>query len=87
MPWAGDTDALLDEAEACGDPAMIRRLLTFVIVGGGPTGVEMAGTIAELARSTLPGDFATSTIGAWIGLLVIVVVRRARDGTFVVSYK
>jgi NADH dehydrogenase len=44
-------------AEECGDPAMTRRLLTFVIVGGGPTGVEMAGTIAELARSTLPGDF------------------------------
>ena len=44
-------------AEECGDPAMTQRLLTFVIVGGGPTGVEMAGTIAELARSTLPGDF------------------------------
>jgi NADH dehydrogenase len=44
-------------AEECGDPAMTQRLLTFVIVGGGPTGVEMAGTIAELARSTLRGDF------------------------------
>jgi NADH dehydrogenase len=44
-------------AEECGDPAMTDRLLTFVIVGGGPTGVEMAGTIAELARSTLRGDF------------------------------
>jgi len=44
-------------AEECGDPAMVQRLLTFVIVGGGPTGVEMAGTIAELARSTLRGDF------------------------------
>jgi NADH:ubiquinone reductase (H+-translocating) len=31
--------------------------LTFVIVGAGPTGVEMAGQIAELARDTLPGDF------------------------------
>jgi NADH dehydrogenase len=31
--------------------------LTFVVVGGGPTGVEMAGQIAELARDTLPGDF------------------------------
>jgi len=31
--------------------------LTFVVVGGGPTGVEMAGTIAELSRSTLAGDF------------------------------
>ena len=44
-------------AEECGDPAMIQRLLTFVIVGGGPTGVELAGTIAELARSTLRRDF------------------------------
>ncbi len=33
------------------------RWLTFVVVGGGPTGVEMAGQIAELARDTLPGDF------------------------------
>ena len=38
-------------------------------------------------RTASAGDFATSTIGAWIGLLVIVVVRRAHDGTFVVSYK
>src|ERR1700760_3282200 len=32
-------------------------LLTFVIVGAGPTGVELAGTIAELAQDTLPPDF------------------------------
>jgi len=34
-----------------------RRQLTFVVVGGGPTGVEMAGSIAELARQTLSRDF------------------------------
>src|SRR5262249_51504746 len=34
-----------------------RRLMTFVIVGGGPTGVEMAGAIAELARVALASDF------------------------------
>jgi NADH:ubiquinone reductase (H+-translocating) len=34
-----------------------RALLTFVVVGAGPTGVEMAGQIAELARSTLPSNF------------------------------
>ncbi len=34
-----------------------RRQLTFVIIGGGPTGVEMAGAIAELARYTLASDF------------------------------
>ncbi|HEX4690713.1 MAG TPA: NAD(P)/FAD-dependent oxidoreductase [Solirubrobacteraceae bacterium] len=33
------------------------RWLTFMVVGAGPTGVEMAGQIAELARDTLPGDF------------------------------
>ena len=44
-------------AESRTDPAEIARLLTFVIVGGGPTGVELAGAIAELARSTLAGEF------------------------------
>jgi NADH dehydrogenase len=44
-------------AESRSDPAEIRRLLNFVIVGGGPTGVELAGSIAELARSTLVRDF------------------------------
>ena len=34
-----------------------RRLLTFVVIGGGPTGVEMAGAIAELARVALRRDF------------------------------
>ena len=34
-----------------------RRLLTFVVVGGGPTGVEMAGAIAEIARQTLADEF------------------------------
>lgn len=34
-----------------------RRLLTFVIVGGGPTGVELAGTLAEIARHTLKHEF------------------------------
>lgn len=44
-------------AEQSDDPAEIARLLTFVVVGAGPTGVEMAGTIAELARSSLASDF------------------------------
>jgi NADH dehydrogenase len=39
------------------DPERRQALLTFVVVGGGPTGVEMAGQIAELARDTLRGDF------------------------------
>jgi NADH dehydrogenase len=44
-------------AEIADDPAEIDRLLTFVVVGAGPTGVEMAGQIAELARRTLRRDF------------------------------
>ena len=44
-------------AEAETEPAALEKLRTFVIVGGGPTGVEMAGAVAELALKTLPGDF------------------------------
>jgi NADH dehydrogenase len=44
-------------AELEEDPAARERLMTFVIVGGGPTGVEMAGQIVELAHRTLQGDF------------------------------
>jgi NADH dehydrogenase len=44
-------------AERETDPARRQTLLTFAIVGGGPTGVELAGTIADLAHDTLPRDF------------------------------
>ncbi|HXH07118.1 MAG TPA: NAD(P)/FAD-dependent oxidoreductase [Vicinamibacterales bacterium] len=46
-----------ERAEHEADPAVVRRLLTFAIVGGGPTGVELAGALAELARHTLRTDF------------------------------
>src|SRR5215471_9757969 len=46
-----------EAAERETDPAEISRWLTFVIVGGGPTGVEMAGAIAELAHETLRHEF------------------------------
>jgi NADH dehydrogenase len=46
-----------EEAERETDPARQQALLTFVIVGAGPTGVELAGTIADLAHDTLPRDF------------------------------
>ncbi|KQM61359.1 MULTISPECIES: NAD(P)/FAD-dependent oxidoreductase [unclassified Sphingomonas] len=48
-----------ERAEQCDDPVELQRLLTFAVVGGGPTGVELAGTIAELARTTLARDFAS----------------------------
>jgi NADH dehydrogenase len=44
-------------AERISDPVQRRAWLTFVIVGAGPTGVEMAGAIAEIARQTLKNDF------------------------------
>lgn len=44
-------------AEVATDRAERERLLTYVLVGGGPTGVEMAGAIAELAKFTLPREF------------------------------
>jgi len=46
-----------ERAETCTDPIERRALLNFVVVGGGPTGVEMAGAIAELARHSLVDDF------------------------------
>jgi NADH:ubiquinone reductase (H+-translocating) len=46
-----------EEAETVTDPEIRRRLLTFVLVGAGPTGVEMAGALVELAQATLSRDF------------------------------
>ena len=46
-----------ERAEATSDPELRRSLLTFVVVGGGPTGVELAGAIAELARHAVRHDF------------------------------
>lgn len=71
--WSGDAPGLkkiddateirrrilyaFEAAETCADPARRQAQLTFAIVGGGATGVEMAGAIAELAKRTLPRDF------------------------------
>ena len=46
-----------ERAEAEDDPAVRRALLTFAIIGGGPTGVELAGTLVEIARHTLRHEF------------------------------
>ncbi len=46
-----------ERAEMTNDGHLKTSLLNFVVVGGGPTGVELAGTIAELARRTLAADF------------------------------
>jgi len=46
-----------ERAERASDQGRIRSLLTFVVVGGGPTGVELAGALAEIARDTLSHEF------------------------------
>lgn len=46
-----------EAAEMEPDPEKVKELLTFVLVGGGPTGVELAGAIAEVAHKTLTSDF------------------------------
>ena len=46
-----------EEAEREPNPVYQRRLLTFVIIGGGPTGVEMAGALGEIARNVLRTEF------------------------------
>lgn len=48
-----------EQAERETDPDKRKALLTFVLIGGGPTGVELAGAITELARTTLRADFRT----------------------------
>ncbi|WP_140848937.1 NAD(P)/FAD-dependent oxidoreductase [Paracoccus sp. FO-3] len=46
-----------ERAELTGDPAERRALLTFAVIGAGPTGVELVGIIAELAHRILPAEF------------------------------
>ncbi|MGH6908874.1 MAG: NAD(P)/FAD-dependent oxidoreductase [Phenylobacterium sp.] len=59
-----------ERAEIETDPQARTALLTFVIIGAGPTGVELAGTIAELAQDTLPRDFRNiDTRGARVVLI------------------
>lgn len=48
---------LAEVAAASGEWEEVERLLTFVVVGAGPTGVEMAGQLVELAQRALPGEF------------------------------
>jgi NADH dehydrogenase len=46
-----------EEAERCDDPAERQAWLTFVIVGGGPTGVELAGILPDVTRHAMRGEF------------------------------
>ena len=59
-----------ERAERSDDPAARERMLTFVVVGGGPTGVELAGALSELSRHALKNDFRRiSSVSARILLI------------------
>ncbi|RZL85695.1 MAG: NAD(P)/FAD-dependent oxidoreductase [Variovorax sp.] len=59
-----------EAAELESDPVRQRALLTFAVIGAGPTGVEMAGTLAEIARHTLEGEFRRIDPGSAEVLLI-----------------
>jgi NADH dehydrogenase len=60
----------LERAESATDDALRRELLTFVVIGGGPTGLELAGAIAELARPIAASDFRHID-PSWIKVVLI----------------
>ena len=60
----------LERAESDDDEARRRQLLTFVVIGGGPTGLELAGAIAELARPIAASDFRRID-PSWIEVVLI----------------
>jgi NADH dehydrogenase len=60
----------LERAESARDEAQQRHLLTFVVIGGGPTGLELAGAIAELARPIAASDFRRID-ASWIKVVLI----------------
>jgi NADH:ubiquinone reductase (H+-translocating) len=59
-----------EHAERLSDPEQRRKHLTFVVVGGGPTGVELAGAIGEMSRFTLARDF--KSINARLARIVLI---------------
>ena len=62
--------ACLERAALCRDEALRRRLLTFVVVGGGPTGVEIAGALGELKRYVLKREYPSIDPGEMRVVLV-----------------
>jgi len=74
---------LLERAAPMPDSTARRTLLTFVIVGGGPTGVETAGALAEFRRHVVPRDYPS--IPPEHLRIVLIETREAVLGTFAVS--
>ncbi len=88
MPYAPGMDGLenaleirrrilsaYERAEKEPDPALRQALMTFVVIGAGPTGVELAGAIAEMARRTLKEDFRQADPGQTRVILIEMVDR------------
>src|SRR6266446_5723190 len=69
-----------EQAERLSDPEEWRKYLTFVIVGGGPTGVELAGAIGEMSRFTLAKDFRS--INATLARIFLIEAGPRILGTF-----
>lgn len=63
-----------EKASMCNDPEELKKLLTFVIIGGGPTGVEFAGAFAELVQGPLHKDFPE----LYLSLVRIILVDGAK---------
>jgi NADH dehydrogenase len=79
----GEILSAFEAAEIETDPERRAAWLTFVVVGGGPTGVEMAGQIAELARDSLRHDFRSADPGS--GRILLVETADRVLGTFPAS--
>jgi len=70
-----------EAAEREPDAQKRRAMLTFVIVGAGPTGVELAGAIVEIARTVIPGDFRRIDTGA-ARVVLVEAMGRVLSGGF-----
>lgn len=72
--------AAMEQAVRTADPAERTELLNFVVVGGGPTGVELAGALAELQRRIFPQDYPELNIARSMRIYLVNATPRLLDG-------
>lgn len=72
--------AIMEQAVRTADPAERMELLNFVVVGGGPTGVELAGALAELQRRIFPQDYPELNIARSMRIYLVNATGRLLDG-------
>jgi len=70
---------VFETASAEEDPSRRRQLMTLIVVGGGPTGVELAGALAELRRHVLPHDYPDLDL-SWARILLLEATDRILPG-------